>query len=79
MANISNEVSWSSLREDRAPGEGAAPLNGTRKYSRQFSGGTLFGTGSLSTIDLDEEVRTEEEISQEIPHSEKLLSLKYEV
>uniref|UniRef100_A0A8C9TX77 Chloride channel protein n=1 Tax=Scleropages formosus TaxID=113540 RepID=A0A8C9TX77_SCLFO len=85
MANITKRVSWSSLCEDRAPGEGTALLDdtpGARRCRRQeFSGGSLFRIGRLSTIDLDEEVTSKEETLKqpnEIPHNEKLLSLKYE-
>ncbi|KTF86100.1 hypothetical protein cypCar_00015400 [Cyprinus carpio] len=83
MANIAKKVSWSSRGDDR--GERAPLLNGAEdgKHSnRQFSGGGMFHVGSRSTVDLEEEITPEEDIVKsrlkEIPHNEKLLSLKYE-
>ncbi|XP_036407381.1 H(+)/Cl(-) exchange transporter 7-like [Megalops cyprinoides] len=85
MANITKKVSWSSRDDDLAQGEGTALLNGATgaaRYTRQFSGGSIFRIGRLSTVDLEEEITTEEEAilsrPKEIPHNEKLLSLKYE-
>ncbi|XP_036408888.1 H(+)/Cl(-) exchange transporter 7 [Megalops cyprinoides] len=84
MANVSKKVSWSSRDEDPAQGEGTPLLNGASaaRYTRQFSGSGIFHIGRLSTVDLEEE-NVEEEGSilsrpKEIPHNEKLLSLKYE-
>ncbi|KAG7459475.1 hypothetical protein MATL_G00211080 [Megalops atlanticus] len=84
MANVSKKVSWSSRDEDPAQGEGTPLLNGANaaRYTRQFSGSGIFHIGRLSTVDLEEE-NVEEEGSilsrpKEIPHNEKLLSLKYE-
>ncbi|XP_047656403.1 H(+)/Cl(-) exchange transporter 7 isoform X2 [Tachysurus fulvidraco] len=74
--NITKKVSWS--------GEGTPLLNGAegRRYSGEPSGGTKFYIGRMSTVDLEEELTPEEEPlihrSREIPHSDKLLSLKYE-
>ncbi|XP_051569810.1 H(+)/Cl(-) exchange transporter 7-like [Myxocyprinus asiaticus] len=82
MANIAKKVSWSSRGDDR--GERTPLLNGAEdvKYTKQLSGGSKFYIGRLSTVDLDEEITTEEDIARsrpkEIPHNEKLLSLKYE-
>uniref|UniRef100_A0A8C1Z7W0 Chloride channel protein n=1 Tax=Cyprinus carpio TaxID=7962 RepID=A0A8C1Z7W0_CYPCA len=83
MANIAKKVSWSSRGDDR--GERTPLLNGAEdgKYSnRQLSGGAMFHIGRLSTVDLEEEITPEEDIvrsrPKEIPHNEKLLSLKFE-
>ncbi|TNM97257.1 hypothetical protein fugu_015413 [Takifugu bimaculatus] len=76
MANITKKVSWSSRADESgAAGEETALLNGS-ELSRH-----LAKIGRLSTVDLEE--MTSEEESQrgkpkEIPHNEKLLSLKYE-
>uniref|UniRef100_A0A8C9VYB6 Chloride channel protein n=1 Tax=Scleropages formosus TaxID=113540 RepID=A0A8C9VYB6_SCLFO len=87
MANITKKVSWSSRGDEPAPaGEGTPLLNGAggaaRSYSRQFSGSGIFQIGRLSTVDLEEDPAPEEESAisrpKEIPHNEKLLSLKYE-
>uniref|UniRef100_A0A3B3THH3 Chloride channel protein n=1 Tax=Paramormyrops kingsleyae TaxID=1676925 RepID=A0A3B3THH3_9TELE len=56
-------------------------LNKTSYLCPQFSGGKLFHIGRLSTVDLEEEIDEEESVvsrPKEIPHNEKLLSLKYE-
>ncbi|KAI2666349.1 H(+)/Cl(-) exchange transporter 7 [Labeo rohita] len=82
MANITKKVSWSSRGDDR--GERTPLLNGAEeaKYNKQLSGGAMFHIGRLSTVDLEEEITPEEDIvrsrPKEIPHNEKLLSLKYE-
>ncbi|MCI4385465.1 hypothetical protein PGIGA_G00050760 [Pangasianodon gigas] len=76
--NIVKKVSWS--------GEGTPLLNGAEesRYSGQPSGGSMFHIGRMSTVDLEEEAITTEEQDpvrhrpSEIPHNEKLLSLKYE-
>ncbi|KAK3520755.1 hypothetical protein QTP70_032293 [Hemibagrus guttatus] len=75
--NIAKKVSWS--------GEGTPLLNGAeeRRYSGQPSGGSMFHIGRMSTVDLEEEsIMPEEDPMRrrpsEIPHNEKLLSLKYE-
>ncbi|KAL2101742.1 hypothetical protein ACEWY4_003503 [Coilia grayii] len=84
MANITKKVSWSSRGDDSARGEATPLLNGTEevKYTRQPSGGSIFHIGRLSTVDLEEEITSEEDSvrtrPKEIPHNEKLLSLKYE-
>ncbi|XP_031421773.1 H(+)/Cl(-) exchange transporter 7 isoform X2 [Clupea harengus] len=84
MANITKKVSWSSRGDDSARGEATPLLNGTEevRYTRQPSGG-LFHISRLSTVDLEEEITSEEQDSVRtrpnmIPHNEKLLSLKYE-
>uniref|UniRef100_A0A672GZN9 Chloride channel protein n=1 Tax=Salarias fasciatus TaxID=181472 RepID=A0A672GZN9_SALFA len=86
MSNITKKVSWSSRPDESgAAGEGTPLLNGSEqpRHSRQLSEeGSLFQIGRLSTVDLEEE-RTSDEDSlrgrpKEIPHNEKLLSLKYE-
>ncbi|XP_072549298.1 H(+)/Cl(-) exchange transporter 7 [Salminus brasiliensis] len=79
MANITKKVSWSGRGEESTP-----LLNGSEevKYNRQMSGGGVFHIGRLSTVDLDEDITPEEDPvrskPKEIPHNEKLLSLKYE-
>ncbi|KAM4531859.1 H(+)/Cl(-) exchange transporter 7 isoform 1-T1 [Odontesthes bonariensis] len=86
MANITKKVSWSSRTDESgAAGEGTPLLNGSEqsRLSRQLSGGgTIFQIGRFSTVDLEEEMTTEEDSARgrlhEIPHNEKLLSLKYE-
>ncbi|XP_067089542.1 H(+)/Cl(-) exchange transporter 7 isoform X1 [Osmerus mordax] len=84
MANITKKVSWSSRGDESGGGERTPLLNGSEdvRYTRQFSGGRLFQIGRLSTVDLEEEITSEEESlrsrPKEIPHNEKLLSLKYE-
>lgn len=86
MANITKKVSWSSRGDDSGlAGEGTPLLNGSEapKHSRQLSGaGSVFRIGRFSTVDLEEDITSEEdpirEQPKEIPHNEKLLSLKYE-
>ncbi|XP_037332478.2 H(+)/Cl(-) exchange transporter 7 isoform X1 [Pungitius pungitius] len=86
MANITKKVSWSSRADESgATGEGTPLLNGSGqpRLSRQLSGGgSVFQTGRLSTVDLEEEMSSEEDSLRgrlkEIPHNEKLLSLKFE-
>ncbi|XP_030591897.1 H(+)/Cl(-) exchange transporter 7 [Archocentrus centrarchus] len=86
MANITKKVSWSSRGDDSGlVGEGTPLLNGSEapKQSRQLSGaGSVFRIGRFSTVDLEEDITSEEdpirEQPKEIPHNEKLLSLKYE-
>ncbi|KAM8844623.1 H(+)/Cl(-) exchange transporter 7 isoform 1-T1 [Spinachia spinachia] len=86
MANITKKVSWSSRADESGgAGEGTPLLNGSgqRGLSRQLSGGgSVFQTGRLSTVDLEEEMSSEEDSQRgrlkEIPHNEKLLSLKFE-
>ncbi|KAJ8246001.1 hypothetical protein GJAV_G00262590 [Gymnothorax javanicus] len=85
MANITKKVSWSSRDDDSAQGEGTPLLNGATgaaSYTRQFSGGSVFHIGRLGAEDLEEDITTEEDgvlpWPKEIPHNEKLLSLKYE-
>ncbi|XP_075880015.1 H(+)/Cl(-) exchange transporter 7 isoform X1 [Nelusetta ayraudi] len=86
MANIAKKVSWSSRTDESgAAGEGTPLLNGSEqpRQLRQLSEeGGLFRIGRLSTVDLEEDVTAEEESlrgrPKEIPHNEKLLSLKYE-
>uniref|UniRef100_A0A3Q2QBE6 Chloride channel protein n=1 Tax=Fundulus heteroclitus TaxID=8078 RepID=A0A3Q2QBE6_FUNHE len=88
MANITKKVSWSSRGDESGPaGEETPLLNGSeqsRPLTQMSSGSTKFQIGRLSTVDLEEEITTEEQESargrpKEIPHNEKLLSLKYEI
>ncbi|XP_040046882.1 H(+)/Cl(-) exchange transporter 7 isoform X1 [Gasterosteus aculeatus] len=86
MANITKKVSWSSRADESGgTGEGTPLLNGSGqpRLSRQLSGGgSVFQIGRLSTVDLEEEMSSEEDSLRgrlkEIPHNEKLLSLKFE-
>uniref|UniRef100_A0A671X9Z0 Chloride channel protein n=1 Tax=Sparus aurata TaxID=8175 RepID=A0A671X9Z0_SPAAU len=86
MANITKKVSWSSRADESgATGEGTPLLNGSEqpRHSRQLSEGrSIFQIGRLSTVDLEEEITSEEDSlrgrPKEIPHNEKLLSLKFE-
>ncbi|KAM9780332.1 H(+)/Cl(-) exchange transporter 7 [Neosynchiropus ocellatus] len=85
MANITKKVSWSSRTDDSgAAGEGTPLLNGSEKpkHSRQSASSGASNVGRLSTVDLEEEITSEEDSfrgrPKEIPHNEKLLSLKYE-
>ncbi|XP_057717380.1 H(+)/Cl(-) exchange transporter 7 [Corythoichthys intestinalis] len=86
MANITKKVSWSSRADESGTAGEATPLlNGSekRQHSREPpGGGTVFQIGRLSNVDLEEEVTSDEETHRgrpkEIPHNEKLLSLKYE-
>uniref|UniRef100_A0A8C9RRU0 Chloride channel protein n=1 Tax=Scleropages formosus TaxID=113540 RepID=A0A8C9RRU0_SCLFO len=75
MANITKKVSWSSRGDEPAPaGEGTPLLNGAggaaRSYSRQVTAGDVDSTGSQPFFFIF--------FPLEIPHNEKLLSLKYE-
>ncbi|XP_027897993.1 H(+)/Cl(-) exchange transporter 7 isoform X2 [Xiphophorus couchianus] len=86
MANITKKVSWSSRGDESgAAGEETPLLNGSeqsRPLRQMSSGSTVFQIGRLSTVDLEEEITTEEDSvrgrPKEIPHNEKLLSLKFE-
>ncbi|XP_026179909.1 H(+)/Cl(-) exchange transporter 7 isoform X1 [Mastacembelus armatus] len=86
MANITKKVSWSSRADELgAAGEGTPLLNGSeqsRAFRELSEGGNIFQIGRLSTVDLEEEVTSDEDSvkgrPKEIPHNEKLLSLKYE-
>uniref|UniRef100_A0A8C5H7Y3 Chloride channel protein n=1 Tax=Gouania willdenowi TaxID=441366 RepID=A0A8C5H7Y3_GOUWI len=86
MANITKKVSWSSRPDETgATGETTPLLNGSEqpRHSRQMSGeGAIFHIGRHGAGDLEEEMTTEEEFlrgrPKEIPHNEKLLSLKFE-
>ncbi|XP_019719992.1 H(+)/Cl(-) exchange transporter 7 [Hippocampus comes] len=84
MANITKKVSWSSRAdESSAAGEATPLINGSekRQHDGEPGGGAVFQTGRLSNVDL-EEITSDEESHRghpkEIPHNEKLLSLKYE-
>ncbi|XP_045575646.1 H(+)/Cl(-) exchange transporter 7 isoform X2 [Salmo salar] len=83
MANITKKVSWSSRGDESGGGERTPLLNGSEevRYTRQLSGdGGMFHIGRLSTVDLEEDMTSDEDAGcpKEIPHNEKLLSLKYE-
>ncbi|XP_064813912.1 H(+)/Cl(-) exchange transporter 7 [Oncorhynchus masou masou] len=85
MANITKKVSWSSRGDESGGGERTPLLNGSEevRYTRQVSGdGGMFHIGRLSTVDLEEDLTSDEDsvrgCPKEIPHNEKLLSLKYE-
>ncbi|XP_077591239.1 H(+)/Cl(-) exchange transporter 7 [Stigmatopora nigra] len=86
MANITKKVSWSSRADESGPAGEATPLlNGSEKRQQTREspgGGTVFSIGRLSNVDLEEEITSDEETQRghpkEIPHNEKLLSLKFE-
>uniref|UniRef100_A0A3Q3KAQ1 Chloride channel protein n=1 Tax=Monopterus albus TaxID=43700 RepID=A0A3Q3KAQ1_MONAL len=86
MANITKKVSWSSRTDESlSAGETTPLLNGSEqpRHPRQLSrGGRIFQLGRLNTVDLEEEITSDEDSGRgrlkEIPHTEKLLSLKYE-
>ncbi|CAL8271946.1 unnamed protein product [Lota lota] len=85
MANITKKVSWSSRADDsNATGEGTPLLNGFEQlgYPRQQSGESISQVGRVNTVDMDEEITSDEDSlrgqPKEITHNEKLLSLKYE-
>uniref|UniRef100_A0A8C2U1J8 Chloride channel protein n=1 Tax=Coturnix japonica TaxID=93934 RepID=A0A8C2U1J8_COTJA len=92
MANVAKKVSWSGRDprddEDDRAGETTPLLNGTGPGAaggaRQFTPSSFLRPGQLSNVDLNEDIRElETELPRpypnEIPHNEKLLSLKYEV
>ncbi|XP_058891353.1 H(+)/Cl(-) exchange transporter 7 isoform X2 [Acipenser ruthenus] len=80
MANVTKKVSWSS--RDEGTGESTPLLNGAGKDSARYSSQCLNSSilGRLSAVDLDDQSSEDTETSclKEIPHSEKLLSSKYE-
>ncbi|XP_029432582.1 H(+)/Cl(-) exchange transporter 7-like [Rhinatrema bivittatum] len=75
-------------KRQQEPGESTPLLNGSTSwpeggYGRQFPHANVFRIGQLSTVDLNDDLQNlEMEKSppspKEIPHNEKLLSLKYE-
>ncbi|XP_058012852.1 H(+)/Cl(-) exchange transporter 7 [Ahaetulla prasina] len=81
MANVATRVSWSG-REGEAEGRGETTplLNGTGGQLSPSSSSLRFGR--LSNVDLGDHDSMETEAPQslpsEIPHNNKLLSLKYE-
>ncbi|KAK1162986.1 H(+)/Cl(-) exchange transporter 7 isoform X2 [Acipenser oxyrinchus oxyrinchus] len=80
MANVTKKVSWSS--RDEGTGETTPLLNGAGKdsarYSRQFLNSSILGRLSAVVLDDQSNEDTETSCLKEIPHSEKLLSSKYE-
>uniref|UniRef100_A0A4W5JME0 Uncharacterized protein n=1 Tax=Hucho hucho TaxID=62062 RepID=A0A4W5JME0_9TELE len=63
MANITKKVSWSSRGDESGGGERSPLLNGSEevRYTRQLSGdGGMFHIGRLSTVDLEEDMTSEE-------------------
>ncbi|XP_040976254.1 H(+)/Cl(-) exchange transporter 7 isoform X2 [Aquila chrysaetos chrysaetos] len=93
MANVAKKVSWSGRDrdddddDDECAGETTPLLNGTgpgaAAGTRQLTPSSFLRIGQLSNVDLNEDVRElETELPRqhpnEIPHNEKLLSLKYE-
>ncbi|NWW18025.1 CLCN7 protein, partial [Falcunculus frontatus] len=91
MANVAKKVSWSGRDrdddEDGRAGETTPLLNGTGPggagSARQLTPSSFLRIGQLSNVDLNEdshELETElpRQRPNEIPHNEKLLSLKYE-
>nr|XP_042139730.1 H(+)/Cl(-) exchange transporter 7 isoform X2 [Peromyscus maniculatus bairdii] len=93
MANVSKKVSWSGrdrddeetaplLRRTGQPDEETPLLNGAGPAARQ-SHSALFRIGQMNNVELDDElldpdVDPPHTFPKEIPHNEKLLSLKYE-
>ncbi|KAM3826954.1 H(+)/Cl(-) exchange transporter 7 isoform 3-T3 [Vipera latastei] len=81
MANVATRVSWSG-REGEAEGRGETTplLNGSSGQLSPSSSSLRFGR--LSNVDLGDHESTETEaprcLPSEIPHNDKLLSLKYE-
>ncbi|XP_049647287.1 H(+)/Cl(-) exchange transporter 7 isoform X2 [Accipiter gentilis] len=91
MANVAKKVSWSGRDrdddDDERVGETTPLLNGTgpgaAAGTRQLTPSSFLRIGQLSNVDLNEDVRELEtelprQYPNEIPHNEKLLSLKYE-
>ncbi|RMC17830.1 hypothetical protein DUI87_05497 [Hirundo rustica rustica] len=89
MANVAKKVSWSGRDddEDGRAGETTPLLNGTGPgaagSARQLTPSSFLRIGQLSNVDLNEDVHELEtevprQCPNEIPHNEKLLSLKYE-
>ncbi|NXS28691.1 CLCN7 protein, partial [Pomatostomus ruficeps] len=91
MANVAKKVSWSGRDrdddEDGRAGETTPLLNGTGPgaagSARQLTPSSFLRIGQLSNVDLNEDIHElETELPRqrpnEIPHNEKLLSLKYE-
>ncbi|XP_075755262.1 H(+)/Cl(-) exchange transporter 7 [Pelodiscus sinensis] len=89
MANVAKKVSWSGRDRDEedeppAAGETTPLLNGAGPPPpRPFPHSPFLRLGQLSNVDLDDDVReleteTPSQLPSEIPHSEKLLSLRYE-
>uniref|UniRef100_A0A673Z2W7 Chloride channel protein n=1 Tax=Salmo trutta TaxID=8032 RepID=A0A673Z2W7_SALTR len=63
MANITKKVSWSSRGDESGGGERTPLLNGSEevRYTRQLSGdGGMFHIGRLSTVDLEEDMTSDE-------------------
>ncbi|XP_061455498.1 H(+)/Cl(-) exchange transporter 7-like isoform X2 [Rhineura floridana] len=88
MANVAKMVSWSG-REGEPDGQGETTplLNGTggaaAAVPRQLTpSSSSLRLGRMSNVDLDDDQEPEMDVPRalpnEIPHSEKLLSLKYE-
>ncbi|XP_018414110.1 PREDICTED: H(+)/Cl(-) exchange transporter 7 [Nanorana parkeri] len=88
MANVATRESWSGRPEEEAAAAAAAaertPLLNGAGTPRQHSSSLLFRIGQLSTVDLEDENQELEEtdlssmVLKEIPHTDNLLSLKYE-
>ncbi|CAI9624111.1 unnamed protein product [Staurois parvus] len=83
MANVATRESWSGRPEEEGGAAERTPLLNGAGTPRRFSSSVLFRIGQLSTVDLgDENQEAETELSstvlEEIPHTENLLSLKYE-
>uniref|UniRef100_A0ACB8FJJ1 H(+)/Cl(-) exchange transporter 7 n=1 Tax=Sphaerodactylus townsendi TaxID=933632 RepID=A0ACB8FJJ1_9SAUR len=87
MANVATKVSWSGReREAEGAGETTPLLNGTGaappKPRQLTPSSPASRLGHLSDVYLDEDSEQEMDapcsLPHEIPHSEKLLSLKYE-
>ncbi|KAM6423775.1 H(+)/Cl(-) exchange transporter 7 isoform 1-T1 [Liasis olivaceus] len=83
MANVANRVSWSG-REGEAEGRGETTplLNGAGAARPLPPSSSSSRFGRLSNVDLEDHQGPDTEASRslpsEIPHNDKLLSLKYE-
>ncbi|KAM4697562.1 LOW QUALITY PROTEIN: H(+)/Cl(-) exchange transporter 7 [Rhinophrynus dorsalis] len=87
MANVAKVVSWSGREHQDEDGESTPLLNGTSfggaQPPRRYSSNNFFRIGQLSTVDLGDDIQELEtelssDFTKEIPHTENLLSLKYE-
>ncbi|KAM5152398.1 H(+)/Cl(-) exchange transporter 7 isoform 2-T4 [Mantella aurantiaca] len=83
MANVATRESWSGRPEEEGAAAKRTPLLNGAGTPRRPSRSMLFRIGQLSTVDLgDENQEVETELSsmvvKEIPHTDNLLSLKYE-
>ncbi|XP_069762779.1 H(+)/Cl(-) exchange transporter 7 [Narcine bancroftii] len=82
MANVAKKVSWSNKDDEDRPGELTPLLNGSPTASPAQT--NFFRIERLTTVNLDDDLTQDQDgvsttnVSKEIQHNEKLLSLKYE-